>query len=93
LLLEDHNLPLSTSVSDWTSSLLSTVSHASKTQDIPLAQIALSAFLISLERSPSAQEVVVEKGLHLMREAAKQTTKHSSVQEALGKALELLCAR
>ncbi|XP_006354916.1 uncharacterized protein [Solanum tuberosum] len=93
LLLEDHNLPLSTSVSDWTSSLLSTVSHASKTQDIPLAQIALSAFLISLERSPSAQEVVVEKGLHLMREAAKQTTKHSSVQEALAKALELLCAR
>nr|XP_025886639.1 uncharacterized protein LOC101262413 isoform X2 [Solanum lycopersicum] len=93
LLLEDHNLPLSTSVSDWTSSLLSTVSHASKTQDIPLAQIALSAFLISLERSPSAQEVAVEKGLHLMREAAKQTTKHSSVQEALAKALELLCAR
>ncbi|KAJ8541071.1 hypothetical protein K7X08_001887 [Anisodus acutangulus] len=93
LLLEDQNLPLSTSVSDWTSSLLSTVSHASKTQDIPLAQIALSAFLISLERSPSAQEVAVEKGLHLMREAAKQTTKHSSVQEALAKALELLCAR
>ncbi|XP_060199493.1 uncharacterized protein LOC132627900 isoform X1 [Lycium barbarum] len=93
LLLEDHNLPLSTSVSDWTSSLLSTVSHASKTQDIPLAQIALSAFLVSLERSPSAQEVVAEKGLHLMREAAKQTTKHSSVQEALAKALELLCAR
>ncbi|XP_075082289.1 uncharacterized protein LOC107779561 isoform X2 [Nicotiana tabacum] len=93
LLLEDDNLPLSTSVSDWTSSLLSTVSHASKTQDIPLAQMALSAFLVSLERSPSAQEVAVEKGLHLMREAAKQTTKHSSVQEALAKALELLCAR
>ncbi|CAN4122721.1 unnamed protein product [Withania somnifera] len=91
LLLEDHNLPLSTSVSAWTFSLLSTVSHASKTQDIPLAQISLSAFLVSLERSPSAQEVAVEKGLHLMREAAKQTTKHSSVQEALAKALELLC--
>ncbi|KAJ8538054.1 hypothetical protein K7X08_014594 [Anisodus acutangulus] len=93
LLLEDQNLQLSTSISDWTSSLLSTVSHASKTQDIPLVQIALSAFLISLERSPSTQEVAVEKGLHLMREAAKQTTKHSSVQEALAKALELLCAR
>ncbi|PHT51161.1 hypothetical protein CQW23_10908 [Capsicum baccatum] len=93
LLLEDQNLPLTTSVSDWTASLLSTVSHASKTQDIPLAQIALSAFLVSLERSSSAQDVAVEKGLHLMREAAKQTTKHSSVQEALAKALELLCAR
>ncbi|KAJ9674481.1 hypothetical protein PVL29_023814 [Vitis rotundifolia] len=33
----------------------------------------------------------MEKGLHLMRETAKSTTKHKHVQEALAKALELLC--
>ncbi|CAK9163677.1 unnamed protein product [Ilex paraguariensis] len=93
LLLEDHNLPLNDSVSEWSSSLLSTVSQASKTEDISLAQMALSAFLVSIERSPGAQEVVMEKGLPLMRETAKQTTKHKPVQEALAKALESLCAR
>ncbi|KAK2657668.1 hypothetical protein Ddye_010720 [Dipteronia dyeriana] len=90
LLLEDRNLPLSDSVSDWSSSLLSTVSHASKNEDIPLAQVALSAFLISIERSHGAQKLVMEKGLHLMRDSAKRTTKHKDVQEALAKALELL---
>ncbi|PIN25251.1 hypothetical protein CDL12_01987 [Handroanthus impetiginosus] len=93
LLLEDRNLPLNDSVSDWSSSLLSTISQASKTQDIPLAQVALSALLVSIERSPEAQEVVMDKGLHLMREAAKQTVKHKPVQESLAKALELICSR
>ncbi|KAL6318321.1 hypothetical protein AAG906_039413 [Vitis piasezkii] len=91
LLLEDNNLPLNDSVSDWSSSLLSTVSQASKTEDISLAQVALSAFLLSVEKSVGAQKVVMEKGLHLMRETAKSTTKHKHVQEALAKALELLC--
>ncbi|KAF5747063.1 hypothetical protein HS088_TW06G01241 [Tripterygium wilfordii] len=90
LLLEDHNLPLNDSVSDWSSTLLSTVSQASKNEDIPLAHVALSAFLLSVERSPEAQKIVMEKGLHLMRDIAKQTTKHKQVQEALAKALELL---
>ncbi|XP_051149831.1 uncharacterized protein LOC127264392 [Andrographis paniculata] len=90
LLLEDRNLPLSDSVSDWSSSLLSTVSQACRTQDIPLAQAALSALLVSLERCPEAQDVFVDKGLHSMREAAKQTVKHKSVQESLAKALELI---
>lgn len=91
LLLEDNNLPLNDSVSDWSSSLLSTVSQASKTEDISLAQVALSAFLLSVQKSVGAQKVVMEKGLHLMRETAKSTTKHKHVQEALAKALELLC--
>ncbi|KAK3004124.1 hypothetical protein RJ639_020115 [Escallonia herrerae] len=91
LLLEDHNLPLNDSVSEWSSTLLSTVSQASKNQDISLAQAALSAFLVSLERSPEAQKVVMEKGLNQLRETAKRSTKHKSVQEALAKALELLC--
>lgn len=90
LLLEDRNLPLNESVSDWGSSLLSTAYHASKTQDVPLAQVALSAFLVSIERSHDAREVVMEKGLPLMRETAKQTMKHKTVQESLAKALELL---
>ncbi|XP_059633209.1 uncharacterized protein LOC132275987 isoform X2 [Cornus florida] len=90
LLLEDHSLPLNDSVSDWSSSLLSTVSQASKTEDIPLTQVALSAFLVSIERCPVAKKVIMEKGLNLMRETAKRMTKHKNVQEALAKALESL---
>ncbi|CAA0397459.1 Armadillo-type fold [Arabidopsis suecica] len=92
LLLEDLKLPLSDSVSDWSSSLLATVSHASKTEDISLAQVALSAFLVSVDRSDKAQKMVMEKGLHLMRDSARKTRKHKAVQEGLSKALELLCA-
>ncbi|KAL0545647.1 hypothetical protein IC582_015537 [Cucumis melo] len=90
LLLEDRNLPLNDSVSDWSSSLLSTVSHASKNDDIPLAQAALCAFLASVERFPEAQKKIMERGLHLMRDAAVRTQKHGEVQESLAKALELL---
>uniref|UniRef100_A0A2P2IVR8 Alpha/beta-Hydrolases superfamily protein n=1 Tax=Rhizophora mucronata TaxID=61149 RepID=A0A2P2IVR8_RHIMU len=90
LLLEDRNLPLNDSVSDWSSSLLNTVSQASKNEDLLLAQVALSAFLLSVERSPGAQKLVMERGLQLMRDTAKQTTKHGQVQEMLAKALELL---
>ncbi|KAK1389392.1 Armadillo-like helical [Heracleum sosnowskyi] len=90
LLLEDQNLPLNESVPDWCFSLLSTVSQASKAVDIPLTQMALSAFLISIKRSPEAQKVVMEKGLHQMRETVKRTTKHKPTQEALAKVLELL---
>ncbi|KAL7127447.1 hypothetical protein ABFS83_14G253800 [Erythranthe nasuta] len=93
LLLEDRNLPLNNSVADWSSSLLSTISQASRAQDIPLAQVALSALLVSIDRSPESQEVVMDKGLHSMREAAKQTVKHKSVQESLAKALELITSR
>ncbi|KAJ6320846.1 hypothetical protein OIU76_006216 [Salix suchowensis] len=90
LLLKDRNLPLNDSVSDWSSNLLATISQASKNDDIPLAQMALSAFLLSVERSPEARKIVMEKGLQLMRDTAKRTTKHKQVQEALAKALELL---
>ncbi|KAL8487887.1 hypothetical protein ACS0TY_024255 [Phlomoides rotata] len=93
LLLEDRNLPLNDSVSDWSSNLLSTISQASKTQDISLAQVALSAVLIAIERSPQAQEVVMDKGLYSMRETAKKTQKHKPIQESLAKALELISSR
>lgn len=91
LLLDDHNLPLNDSVAEWASSLLSTVSQASKSEDIPLAEVALSAFLVSIERSSKAKKVVMEKGLQLMRECAKHTVKHKNLQEALAKVLQLLC--
>ncbi|KAM4129543.1 hypothetical protein ACJW30_01G031700 [Castanea mollissima] len=91
LLLEDRNLPLNDSVSDWSSSLLSTISQASKNEDISLALVALSAFQVSVERSPEAKKIVMEKGLHLMRDTAKRLTKHKHVQDALAKALELIC--
>ncbi|KAL9396606.1 hypothetical protein Peur_010859 [Populus x canadensis] len=90
LLLEDRNLPLNDSVSDWSFSLLATISQASKNDDIPLAQMALSALLLSVERSPEARKILIEKGLLLMRDTAKRTTNHKQVQEALAKALELL---
>ncbi|KAL5982412.1 hypothetical protein ACLOJK_016483 [Asimina triloba] len=93
LLLEDQNLPLSDSVPDWSSSLISTISQACKVEDIALAQMALSAFLIAIERSAAAQIVVMQKGLPLMRQIAKQTQKQRHVQEALAKALEILSTR
>ncbi|KAF2309874.1 hypothetical protein GH714_005448 [Hevea brasiliensis] len=80
LLLEDRHLPINDSISDWTSSLLTTISQASKNDDIPLAQVALSAFLLSVERSPEARKIVMEKGLELMRKTTKQTTKHKQTQ-------------
>ncbi|KAL4312997.1 hypothetical protein GQ457_01G010270 [Hibiscus cannabinus] len=89
LLLEDHNLPLNGSVSDWASSLLSTASHASKNEDISLSQMALSAFIVAVERSQEARRTVIEKGLELMR----VTAKHQQVQEALAKSLELLSTK
>ncbi|GMH23226.1 hypothetical protein Nepgr_025069 [Nepenthes gracilis] len=91
LLLEDKDLPLYDSVSEWSFNLLITISQACKTEDIPLAQVALSAFLLSVERSPGAKKVVMEKGLPVMRETAKHTTKHMNIQEALAMALELIC--
>ena len=90
LLLEARDLPLNDSVSDWSSGLLSTVYQASKNYDIPLAWVALSAFLVSIERSPRAQEVVMDKGLQLIRDAAKRTTKHIEVQETLAKVLDMI---
>ncbi|KAI3761171.1 hypothetical protein L1987_51581 [Smallanthus sonchifolius] len=91
LLLEDRNLPSDEFVSEWGSSLLSTVSQASKSDDVPLTRVALSAFLLSLERCPGAQKAVMEKSLYLMRETAKRMKNHKSVQEALAKGLESLC--
>ncbi|KAK9220188.1 hypothetical protein WN943_008836 [Citrus x changshan-huyou] len=90
LLLEDRDLPLNDSVFDWSSSLLSTVYQANKNDDIPLAWVALSAFLVSIERNPRAQEVVMDKGLQLIRDAAKRTTKHKEVQETLAKVLDMI---
>ncbi|XP_047172216.1 uncharacterized protein LOC124840247 isoform X1 [Vigna umbellata] len=91
LLLEDRNAPLNESISEWASSILSTISQASKHEDVSLANIALSALLLSVERSPAVQNILMENGLNPMREIAKQMTKHKQVQEAMAKALELLC--
>ncbi|KAI7736444.1 hypothetical protein M8C21_011839 [Ambrosia artemisiifolia] len=92
LLLEDQNLHINDYISDWSSTLLKTVYQASKTNDISLTRVALTAFLSSIERSPQARRVVIEKGLDLMRETAKRTIDHNSVQESLAKGLELLCS-
>ncbi|XP_076882551.1 uncharacterized protein LOC143531035 isoform X2 [Bidens hawaiensis] len=92
LLLEDQNLPINDYISDWSSTLLKTVSQASKTNDISLTRVALTAFLSSIERSPLARRVVMEKGLDLMRETAKRAIDHNSVQESLAKGLELVCS-
>ncbi|XP_027331572.1 uncharacterized protein LOC113846971 isoform X2 [Abrus precatorius] len=91
LLLEDRSTPLNESVSDWGSNLLSTISQACKHEDFSLARVSFSAFLLSVERSPGVQKIVMEKGLNSMRDIAKQTTKDKQVQESMAKALELLC--
>ncbi|GAB2260877.1 hypothetical protein Droror1_Dr00011732 [Drosera rotundifolia] len=67
------------------------ISEACKAEHMPMAQVALSAFLLSLERSHRAKKLVMEKGLPTMREAARCTAKHKVVQESLAKALELMC--
>ncbi|KAI9113087.1 hypothetical protein K1719_015612 [Acacia pycnantha] len=90
-LLEDRKMPLNDFASDLSSRLLSTISEACKHKDISLAQVALSAFLLSVERSHEARNTVMEKGLNTLRGIAKQTTEHTQVQEAIAKALELLC--
>ncbi|KAJ6833777.1 uncharacterized protein M6B38_338770 [Iris pallida] len=89
-LLDDQNLPLTVSVPDWSSSLLSTASQASKVEDISLTQVALSAFLVSLERSNDAKVMFMDKGLHHMREIAKRSEKHRNLQDTLARVLELL---
>lgn len=91
-LLDDWNLPLTVSVPNWSSSLLSTAFHASEAEDVALARVALSAFLVSIDRSNDAKKVVMEKGLHLMRGIAKQSEKYKHLQEALARILELLYA-
>ncbi|XP_068642241.1 uncharacterized protein [Aristolochia californica] len=90
VLLQDQNLPLTDSVPEWSSTLLSTISQASLTEDVALAHMALLAFLISLERCEEAQKIVRQKGLGLMRKTAKQNPMHKNLQEGLAKALELL---
>ncbi|XP_031497412.1 uncharacterized protein LOC116262310 isoform X2 [Nymphaea colorata] len=92
MILEDKDLAVTGTVPDWSSCLLYTASQASKLEDIPLTNVALSAFLVSLERCQAARTLVMEKGLYLMREVAKYTKKNGQVQESLAKALELLCS-
>ncbi|KAL8166032.1 hypothetical protein V2J09_007531 [Rumex salicifolius] len=92
LLLEDKSLELNDSICDWSTSLLSTISQACRDEDIPLAQVALTTFLLSVEKSAGAKKVIMDKGLPMMRRTAKLTTKHKNIQEALAKALELICA-
>ncbi|KAJ0975964.1 hypothetical protein J5N97_017929 [Dioscorea zingiberensis] len=89
-LLSDKNLPLTDSVTDWSSSLLSTIYQACKVEDIPLAQVALSAFLLAIERSNDAKVKLMESGLDRMREIAKLTEKHRNLQEAIVRVIEIL---
>ncbi|ONK75686.1 uncharacterized protein A4U43_C03F19480 [Asparagus officinalis] len=91
-LLDDQNLPLTDSVPGWSSSLLSSAFHSSKVGDISLAQVALSAYVVSVERSDSAKKAVVGKGLYLMRQIAKQAERHRNLQDSLARVLELLYA-
>eukprot|EP01018_Ginkgo_biloba_P005951 Gb_35625 [translate_table: standard] len=93
LLLEDKKLPIIEFVGEWSASLLGMAVQASKAEDIPLARVALSAFSVCIERSTDAQKKIMDKGLQLMREIAKQTEKDQHVQEVLAKALEVLSTK
>ncbi|KAJ4750471.1 alpha/beta-Hydrolases superfamily protein [Rhynchospora pubera] len=89
-LLDDSNLPLTGSVPDWSSSLLSTAFDASGNEDVSLVQLALSTFLVSVERCDESKKVIREKSLELMRGIAKQTEKNINLQEMLVRVLGLL---
>lgn len=89
-LVDDPKLPLNVSVPDWSSSLLSTAFHSSNSEDVTLAQVALSAFLVSIKRSNEAKVVMMEKGLDLIRGIGKQSEKHWQLRETLAKILELI---
>ncbi|XP_020591280.1 uncharacterized protein LOC110032106 [Phalaenopsis equestris] len=89
-LLSDYDLPLTFSIPEWSESLLSTAFQASKVEDATLAQIALSAFLASVERSDEAKTYVNDRGLNLLREISSKSGENKNLQEALVRVLELL---
>lgn len=89
-LLSDYDLPLTVSVPEWSASLLSTAFQAIKVEDIPLAQLAFSAFLASVDRSTEAKTFVKDRGLNMLREIASKAGKNKHLQEASARVLELL---
>ncbi|KAF8776108.1 hypothetical protein HU200_003792 [Digitaria exilis] len=94
-LLEDQNLALAPSVPDWCSSLLSTASQATENNDMPLGQLSLSTFLLSMTRCNESKFVIRQKGLHPLRSIAKKIENQngqSSMKESIASALSLLYA-
>ncbi|KAK8970853.1 hypothetical protein KSP40_PGU010016 [Platanthera guangdongensis] len=89
-LLADYDLPLTVSVPEWSASLLSTAFGASQVEDVPLAQLALSALLSSVDRSNEAKTFVNNRGLNKLRGIAGKSGKNRQLQEALVRVLELL---
>ncbi|KAL6645440.1 hypothetical protein ACP70R_017048 [Stipagrostis hirtigluma subsp. patula] len=94
-LLDDQNLTLSPSVPDWCSSLLSTASQATENDDMPLGQLSLSTFLLSMMRCNESKFVIRQKGLHPLRSIAKKIQNQNgqnSMKESIAVALSLLYA-
>jgi protein SERAC1 len=94
-LLEDHKLTLPATVPDWCSSLLSTASQATENDDMPLGQLSLSTFLLSMMRCNESKFVIRQKGLHPLRSIAKKIENQngrSSMKESIAVALGLLYA-
>ncbi|WVZ55736.1 hypothetical protein U9M48_006360 [Paspalum notatum var. saurae] len=92
-LLEDQNLALAPSVPDWCSSLLSTASQATENNDMPLGQLSLSTFLLSMTRCNDSKFVIRQKGLHPLRNIAKKIENQNgrnSMKESIASALSLL---
>ncbi|KAG2554250.1 uncharacterized protein LOC120647062 isoform X2 [Panicum virgatum] len=94
-LLEDQNLALAPSVPDWCCSLLSTASQATENNDMPLGQLSLSTFLLSMTRCNDSKFVIRKRGLHPLRSIAKKIENQngqSSMKESIASALSLLYA-
>ncbi|KAK3150686.1 hypothetical protein QOZ80_3AG0236350 [Eleusine coracana subsp. coracana] len=94
-LLEDHKLTLPATVPDWCSSLLSTASQATENNDMPLGQLSLSTFLLSMMRCNESKFVIRQKGLHPLRSIAKKIEKQNgqnNMKESIAVALGLLYA-
>ncbi|XP_062216625.1 uncharacterized protein LOC133916796 isoform X2 [Phragmites australis] len=94
-LLEVQNSTLASSVPDWCYSLLSTASQATENNDMPLGQLSLSTFLLSMMRCNESKFVIRKKGLHPLRSIAKKIENQNgqnSMKESISVALSLLYA-
>ena len=88
-------MALAPSVPDWCSSLLSTASQATANNDMPLGQLSLSTFLLSMMRCNESKFVIRKKGLHPLRSIAKKIENQNgqnSMKESIASALSLLYA-
>lgn len=90
-LLASKNYSLATDVAPrWSSALLNVAAQAGKLKDPSLAHCALAALTSCVSRSKSAQTLVLQEGLPVMRGIAGESEGNTLVQGALAQVLDAL---